>query len=108
MTSITVCNGIHLSLAKWLIVSDDLVFRALEERIALIVSRLRQSPELKEKLLSAQSVDEAINLANEDGLDLDLDSILKLRSYMVAELSDQELEGIAAGFGPTKLGPNCY
>ena len=105
MTSITVCNGIHLSLAKWLYISDNLIFRALEERIALIVSRLRQSPELKEKLLSAQSVDEAINLANEDGLDLDLDSILKLRSNMVAELSDQELEGIAAGYS-AKFG-NC-
>jgi predicted ribosomally synthesized peptide with nif11-like leader len=73
----------------------------LEERIALIVSRLRESPELKEKLLSAQSVDEAIDLANEYGLELDLDSILKLRSSTVNELSDEELEGIAGG-GQTK------
>ena len=79
----------------------------MNQKISLFLAHVRESPDFKCKVLEAPSIDAVIALAKEEGFDLDLESVLKLRSSFANELSDRELEAVAGG-AATKAEAGCW
>ena len=87
-----------------------------EEQLAALLAKLKDDAGLQEKLKAAADLDAAIALAKEAGFDVSKADWLKYEAKQTLELSDEELEGVAGGFGcwrtqraaSNRVAPFCY
>ena len=68
-----------------------------EEQLAALLAKLKDDAGLQEKLKGAADIDAAIALVKEAGFDVSKADWLKYQASKTAELSDEELEGVAGG-----------
>ena len=72
-----------------------------EEQLTALLAKLKEDAGLQEKLKGAADLDAAVALAKEAGFDVSKADWLKYQAKQTIELSDEELEGVAGGFGMT-------
>ena len=75
-----------------------------EEQLKAFIAKVQADHSLQEQLKAQASPDAAIEIAKEAGFAITAEDIQSMQSEPV-ELSDDELEGAAGGFGPG-WGPN--
>ena len=68
-----------------------------EEQLTALLAKLKEDAGLQEKLKGAADLDAAVALAKEAGFDVSKADWLKYQASKTAELSDEELEGVAGG-----------
>ena len=68
-----------------------------EEQLTALLAKIKEDAGLQEKLKGAADLDAAIALAKEAGFDVSKADWLKYQAKQTLELSDEELEGVAAG-----------
>lgn len=68
-----------------------------ESQLSALVARLSSDAELQEKIKGAAGLDAAVAIAKEAGFDVSKADCLKYQASQTLELSDEELEGVAAG-----------
>ena len=66
-----------------------------EEQLKAFLEKVQGDTSLQEKLKAAADADAVTAIANEAGFSISADDLTKVQS----ELSDEELEGVAGGFG---------
>ena len=66
-----------------------------EEQLKAFLEKVKADTSLQEKLKAAADADAVTAIANEAGFSISADDLTKVQS----ELSDEELEGVAGGFG---------
>ena len=77
-----------------------------EEQLSALLARLKEDAGLLEKLQGAGHLDAAVALAKEAGFDLSKADWLKYQQVNeTLELSDEELGGVAGGYGPSAFAP---
>ena len=69
-----------------------------EEQLKAFLEKVKADTSLQEKLKAASDSDAVLAIAKEAGFSISADDLTKAQS----ELSDQELEGVAAGEGFSK------
>ncbi len=69
-----------------------------EEQLKAFLEKVKADTSLQEKLKAAADVDAALAIAKEAGFAITAEDIQSMQSATV-ELSDEELEGAAGGFG---------
>jgi len=74
-----------------------------EEQLNSFLEAVKADAGLQEKLKGAADLDAAVALANEAGFDARKADFIRYQAKQMAELSDEELEGVAGGGG--WLGP---
>ena len=67
-----------------------------EEQLKAFLEKLKSDTELQEKLKAAASTDAAIEIAKDAGFAITAEDLQSMQSV---ELSDEELEGAAGGYG---------
>ena len=77
-----------------------------EEQLSAFLEKVKSDAELQEKLKAAASPEAGIEIAKEAGFAITAEDIQSMQSATV-ELSDEELEGAAGGWGkiPTQTVP---
>jgi len=70
-----------------------------EEQLAALLAKLKDDAGLQEKLKGAADLDAVLAIAKEAGFDVSKADWLRYQANETLELSDEELEGIAGGFG---------
>jgi predicted ribosomally synthesized peptide with nif11-like leader len=70
-----------------------------EEQLTALLAKLKEDAGLQEKLKGAGDLDAAVAMAKEAGFDVSKADWLKHQANQTLELNDEELEGIAGGFG---------
>ena len=68
-----------------------------EEQLKAFLEKVQGDTSLQEKLKAAADADAVTAIAKEAGFSISADDLKKAQS----ELSDEELEGVAGGFGTT-------
>ena len=68
-----------------------------EEQLGLLIARLQQDSEIRNRLASAGDLDAAVAIAREAGFDVTGADWLSYQSGHSLELSDGELEGVTGG-----------
>ena len=68
-----------------------------EEQLKAFLEKVKGDTSLQEKLKAAASPEAAIEIAKEAGFSINAEDIQSMQSAI--ELSDEELEGAAGGFG---------
>ena len=68
-----------------------------EQQLAALLEQLKQDQELLAKLRNAADLDAALAVAVQAGFEVSRDDWLQHRQNQAAELSDEELESMAAG-----------
>ena len=70
-----------------------------EEQLAALIARLSEDAGLREKLQGASDLAVTVALVKEAGFDVSKADLLKYQAKQTLELSDEELEKVAGGFG---------
>ncbi len=70
-----------------------------EEQLAALLAKLKDDAGLQEKLKGAADLDAVLAIAMDAGFDVSKAAWLRYQAKQTLELSDEELEGIAAGGG---------
>ena len=70
-----------------------------EEQLTALLAKLKDDAGLQEKLKGAADLDAAVALAKEAGFDVSKADWLKYQANQTLELSDEELEDVAGGWG---------
>ena len=70
-----------------------------EEQLAALIAKLKEDAGLQEKLKGAADLDAVLAIAKEAGFDVSKAEWLRYQAKQTIELSDEELEGVAGGFG---------
>ena len=87
-----------------------------EEKLAALLAKLKDDTGLQEKLKGAADLDAVLAIAKDAGFEVSKADWLRYQAKQIIELSDEELEGVAGGFGgilpprPTRMfgvGPGC-
>ena len=78
-----------------------------EERLKALLKKGKGDTSLQEKLRGAASPDAAVEIAKDAGFAITAEDIQSMQSATV-ELSDEELEGAAGGWGNTWSYPWCW
>ncbi len=68
-----------------------------EEQLSALLAKLKDDARLREKLNGAADLDGAVAMAKDAGFDVSKADWLKYDAQQALELSDEELEGVAAG-----------
>ena len=77
-----------------------------EEQLSALLAKLKEDAGLRKKLQGAGDVDAAMAMAKEAGFDLSKSDWLKYQAKQtLVELSDEELGGVAGGYGPSAFAP---
>jgi predicted ribosomally synthesized peptide with nif11-like leader len=79
-----------------------------EEQLTALLAKIKEDAGLQEKLKGAADLDAAIALAKEAGFDVSKADWLKYQAKQTIELSDEELEGVAAGILGSTAGMNRW
>ena len=66
-----------------------------QEQLKAFLEKVKGDTTLQEKLKAASDADAVVAIAKEAGFSISADDLTKVQS----ELSDEELEGVAGGFG---------
>jgi len=74
-----------------------------EEQLNAFLDAIKADAGLQEKLKGAADLDAAVALANEAGFDARKADFIRYQAKQMAELSDEELEGVAGGQGDSGL-----
>ena len=77
-----------------------------EEQLTALLAKIKEDAGLQEKLKGAADLDAAVALAKEAGFDVSKADWLKYQASKTAELSDEELEGVAGGVAEVYNGYN--
>ena len=87
-----------------------------EEQLAALLAKLKDDTGLQEKLRTAADLDAVLAIAKDAGFEVSKADWLRYQAKQIIELSDEELEGVAGGFGgilPARqtrmfgVGPGC-
>jgi predicted ribosomally synthesized peptide with nif11-like leader len=70
-----------------------------EQQLTALLAKIKDDAGLREKLQGAPDLDAALALVKEAGFDVSKAEWLKAQASQTLELSDEELEGVAGGFG---------
>ena len=70
-----------------------------EEQLAALLAKLKDDEGLQEKLKGASDLDALLVIAKDAGFDISKADWLRYQAKQTVELSDEELEGVAGGFG---------
>ena len=70
-----------------------------EEQLTALLAKIKEDAGLQEKFKGVADLDAAVALAKEVGFDINKADWLKYQAKQTIELSDEELEGIAGGWG---------
>jgi predicted ribosomally synthesized peptide with nif11-like leader len=70
-----------------------------EEQLSALLAKLKEDTSLQEKLKGAADVDAVVAMAQEAGFDVSKADWLRYQAKQTLELSDEELESVAAGHG---------
>jgi predicted ribosomally synthesized peptide with nif11-like leader len=70
-----------------------------EEQLATLLAKLKGNTELQEKLKGASDLDAFLAIAKEAGFEISKADWLRYQAKQTLELSDEELEGVAGGWG---------
>jgi predicted ribosomally synthesized peptide with nif11-like leader len=70
-----------------------------EEQLTALLAKLKDDAGLREKLKGAADLDAAVAMAKEAGFDVSKADWLKHQANQTLELSDEDLEGVAGGWG---------
>ena len=78
-----------------------------EEQLSALLAKLKEDAGLRERLQGAGGdLDAAVALVKEAGFDLSKADWLKYQAKQtLVELSDEELGGVAGGYGPSAFAP---
>jgi predicted ribosomally synthesized peptide with nif11-like leader len=68
-----------------------------EEQLSALLAKLKEDTSLQEKLKGAADLDAVVAMAQEAGLDVSKADWLRYQAKQTLELSDEELESVAAG-----------
>ena len=68
-----------------------------EQQLKALLSKLNEDSGLREKLLGAANLDDAVAMAKEAGFDVGKADWLEFQAQQTLELSDEELENVAGG-----------
>ena len=68
-----------------------------EEQLTALLAKLKEDPDLREKLQGAADLDAVLVIAKDAGFDISKADWLKYQAQQTLELSDEELEGVAGG-----------
>ena len=68
-----------------------------EEQLKAFLEKVKDDTSLQEKLKAASDADAVVSLAKEEGFSISVDDLKNAQSKL--KLSDEELEGMAAGGG---------
>ena len=68
-----------------------------EEQLAALLAKLKDDEVLQEKLKGASDLDAVLAIAKDAGFDISKADWLRYQAKQTIELSDEELEGVAAG-----------
>ena len=69
-----------------------------EEQLKAFLEKVKSDTELQDKLNGAADADAVVEIANAAGFSINAEDIQSMQSATV-ELSDEELEGAAGGYG---------
>jgi len=72
-----------------------------EEQLSALLAKLKEDAGLQEKLKGAGDLDAAVAMAKEAGFDVSKEDWLNHHAKQTLALSDEELEVVAGGKGPT-------
>lgn len=75
-----------------------------EEQLNSLLAKLKQDPDLKQRLQDVNDLDAVVNVAKEAGFDVGKADWLRYQAKQVLEMCDEELERVAGGKG----GPRKY
>ena len=75
-----------------------------EEQLKAFLEKVKADTSLQEKLKAAADANTVAAIAKEGGFSISADDLTNAQS----ELSDQELEGVAAGVGPDWWSPRLF
>ena len=78
-----------------------LVTARSEEQLKALLAKLKDNAGLQEKLQGAGDLDTAVAMAQEAGFDVSKADWLKYQANQTLALSDEDLEGVSGGTGPT-------
>jgi predicted ribosomally synthesized peptide with nif11-like leader len=70
-----------------------------EEQLSALLAKLKEDTSLQEKLKGAADLDAVVAMAQEAGLDVSKADWLRYQAKQTLELSDEELESVAAAGG---------
>jgi predicted ribosomally synthesized peptide with nif11-like leader len=70
-----------------------------EEQLSALFAKLKEDTSLQEKLKGAADLDAVVAMAQEAGFDVSKADWLRYQAKQTLELSDEELESVAAGYG---------
>lgn len=70
-----------------------------EEQLSALLAKLKDDAGLREKLKGAADLDAFVAMAKEAGFDVIKADWLRHQAQQTLKLSDEELEGVAAGWG---------
>ena len=70
-----------------------------EEQLSALIAKLKDDAGLQEKLKGAADLDAVLAIAKEAGFDIRKADWVRYQANQTLELSDEELEGVAGGWG---------
>lgn len=79
-----------------------------EEQLSVLLIKLKEDSNLREKLISAGSLDVAVALARAAGFDVSKEDWLRHQARMNLELKDEQLSEVAGGKTHTDWGENMW
>ena len=78
-----------------------------EEQLAALIAKLKDDEGLQEKLKGAAELDAVLAIAKDAGFDINKAAWLRYQAKQTIELSDEELERVAGGFGTDGTSKCC-
>jgi predicted ribosomally synthesized peptide with nif11-like leader len=69
----------------------------IEEQLSALLAKLKDDAGLQEKFKGATDLDAAMEIAKQAGYEVDKEDWLNAKSQQSAEVSDEELAGVAGG-----------
>jgi predicted ribosomally synthesized peptide with nif11-like leader len=75
-----------------------------EEQLKAFLDAVKADTGLQEKLKAAADADAVVAIAKEVGFMISADELLERAQAVGEELGDEELEGVAGGFGRGRVG----
>ena len=70
-----------------------------EEQLAALLAKIKDDAGLQEKLKGAADLDAILAIAKDAGFEISKAAWLRYQASETLELSDEELEGVAGGYG---------
>lgn len=76
------------------------------DQLQALVAAVKTDPEVAQRFVKAQSVDEAVEVASELGYDVTAEELaLAVQEVSSAELSEADLESVSGGGGQASVDP---